>query len=202
MPDLPPPDYDQLKALLDGDQSMTVGQAMGAFVAVHSMPTQLPAARWLPAVMRRRAPAEVSPAALSALLDLYELVGAQLEEEGMLLPDAEDPNAVRAFCSGYAAILGLDESWIAAPKLAEFHVTMQALGDETVFSHPELETREKQAWLADARSDLGRLLESVYLDNRGRMPGRAQPSIPLKVERNAPCPCGSGKKYKKCCGAA
>jgi preprotein translocase subunit SecA len=21
-----------------------------------------------------------------------------------------------------------------------------------------------------------------------------------KVGRNAPCPCGSGKKYKKCCG--
>ncbi len=21
-------------------------------------------------------------------------------------------------------------------------------------------------------------------------------------DRNAPCPCGSGKKYKKCCGAA
>jgi uncharacterized protein YecA (UPF0149 family) len=21
-----------------------------------------------------------------------------------------------------------------------------------------------------------------------------------KVERNDPCPCGSGKKYKKCCG--
>jgi preprotein translocase subunit SecA len=23
----------------------------------------------------------------------------------------------------------------------------------------------------------------------------------LKVGRNDPCPCGSGKKYKKCCGA-
>ncbi|MGQ9733412.1 MAG: SEC-C metal-binding domain-containing protein, partial [Candidatus Zipacnadales bacterium] len=22
-----------------------------------------------------------------------------------------------------------------------------------------------------------------------------------KVGRNDPCPCGSGKKYKKCCGA-
>jgi uncharacterized protein len=22
------------------------------------------------------------------------------------------------------------------------------------------------------------------------------------VSRNDPCPCGSGKKYKKCCGAA
>ena len=23
-----------------------------------------------------------------------------------------------------------------------------------------------------------------------------------KIGRNDPCPCGSGKKYKKCCGAA
>lgn len=30
-----------------------------------------------------------------------------------------------------------------------------------------------------------------------------QPYIaPLKVGRNEPCPCGSGKKYKKCCGAS
>ena len=24
--------------------------------------------------------------------------------------------------------------------------------------------------------------------------------INKKVKRNEPCPCGSGKKYKKCCG--
>ncbi|MBQ8412376.1 MAG: SEC-C domain-containing protein, partial [Lachnospiraceae bacterium] len=24
---------------------------------------------------------------------------------------------------------------------------------------------------------------------------------PPKVGRNDPCPCGSGKKFKKCCGA-
>jgi uncharacterized protein len=30
-----------------------------------------------------------------------------------------------------------------------------------------------------------------------RLPARSQ-----KVGRNDPCPCGSGKKYKKCCGAA
>ena len=23
---------------------------------------------------------------------------------------------------------------------------------------------------------------------------------PLKIGRNDPCPCGSGKKYQKCCG--
>jgi uncharacterized protein YecA (UPF0149 family) len=27
---------------------------------------------------------------------------------------------------------------------------------------------------------------------------RAQ--APQKIGRNDPCPCGSGKKYKKCCG--
>ncbi len=25
-------------------------------------------------------------------------------------------------------------------------------------------------------------------------------AVPHKVGRNAPCPCGSGKKYKRCCG--
>ena len=25
--------------------------------------------------------------------------------------------------------------------------------------------------------------------------------IGKKISRNEPCPCGSGKKYKKCCGA-
>ncbi|MFT9447432.1 SEC-C metal-binding domain-containing protein [Gluconobacter japonicus] len=26
------------------------------------------------------------------------------------------------------------------------------------------------------------------------------PAMSTKVGRNEPCPCGSGKKYKKCCG--
>ena len=31
--------------------------------------------------------------------------------------------------------------------------------------------------------------------------GRVEPyRAPVKVGRNEPCPCGSGKKYKKCCG--
>ncbi|MGO9313821.1 MAG: PBPRA1643 family SWIM/SEC-C metal-binding motif protein [Syntrophobacteraceae bacterium] len=29
-----------------------------------------------------------------------------------------------------------------------------------------------------------------------------KPLISEKVGRNDPCPCGSGKKYKKCCGVA
>jgi len=30
----------------------------------------------------------------------------------------------------------------------------------------------------------------------------AEPARSEKAGRNDPCPCGSGKKYKKCCGSA
>ena len=35
----------------------------------------------------------------------------------------------------------------------------------------------------------------------GDMNPKAPPRQVVKVGRNDPCPCGSGKKYKKCCGA-
>lgn len=31
---------------------------------------------------------------------------------------------------------------------------------------------------------------------------RREPARSAKIGRNEPCPCGSGRKYKKCCGAA
>jgi SEC-C motif domain protein len=34
-----------------------------------------------------------------------------------------------------------------------------------------------------------------YVDGRGISPIKSE-----KIGRNNPCPCGSGKKYKKCCG--
>ena len=35
----------------------------------------------------------------------------------------------------------------------------------------------------------------------GQINPKAAPRQGVKVGRNAPCPCGSGKKYKKCCAA-
>jgi hypothetical protein len=42
-----------------------------------------------------------------------------------------------------------------------------------------------------------------YIEPRvGRGPGREQAGLPpaRPVGRNAPCPCGSGRKFRKCCG--
>jgi hypothetical protein len=50
---------------------------------------------------------------------------------------------------------------------------------------------EAVAWWPEYRTATERVLSD------GSEPYRA----PAKVGRNEPCPCGSGKKYKKCCGA-
>jgi len=59
-------------------------------------------------------------------------------------------------------------------------------------------------WLKTA----GEVVNSIFA--RWRVIGLSAPqpiepeassSPPSKAERNDPCPCGSGKKYKKCCGA-
>lgn len=44
-------------------------------------------------------------------------------------------------------------------------------------------------------AELGRALEEIARERR-------TPARSAKVGRNVPCPCGSGRKYKHCCGAA
>ncbi len=39
-------------------------------------------------------------------------------------------------------------------------------------------------------------------EERAKEPDKYQIHAEGEVGRNAPCPCGSGKKYKKCCGKA
>jgi len=42
--------------------------------------------------------------------------------------------------------------------------------------------------------------EMERLERQRRAAAYAKPSSQEKVGRNSPCPCGSGKKFKKCCG--
>jgi hypothetical protein len=49
------------------------------------------------------------------------------------------------------------------------------------------------AWTPD-------LIEQVYARHRGRRPEPVVRQVP-RVGRNEPCTCGSGKKFKRCCGA-
>ena len=41
--------------------------------------------------------------------------------------------------------------------------------------------------------------QAVAQENAGKT--KQEEPVSRKIGRNDPCPCGSGKKYKKCCGA-
>ncbi len=45
---------------------------------------------------------------------------------------------------------------------------------------------------------LGRSIHKVLMEHEGI---KTEPRRVVKTGRNDPCPCGSGRKYKKCCGA-
>lgn len=42
--------------------------------------------------------------------------------------------------------------------------------------------------------------EQHYMDSESEEKVQVQVVNERKIGRNGPCPCGSGKKYKKCCG--
>lgn len=71
-----------------------------------------------------------------------------------------------------------------------FHVQVK------VENREEIALKEKQTKLREERKDI---FSDSQDDEVKRTPIKRE--MP-KVGRNDPCPCGSGKKYKKCCGAS
>ncbi|WP_251047712.1 SEC-C metal-binding domain-containing protein [Planococcus sp. ISL-110] len=69
------------------------------------------------------------------------------------------------------------------------------------FDHPELES-----WGQNARAEHERMLKvrdepfDVTLQRYLKSKKEKTQAVSDKVGRNDPCPCGSGKKYKKCHG--
>jgi preprotein translocase subunit SecA len=48
------------------------------------------------------------------------------------------------------------------------------------------------------RVEVAKPTSEGFLDGKSKASNK--PATSKKVGRNDPCPCGSGKKYKKCCG--
>jgi uncharacterized protein YecA (UPF0149 family) len=64
-------------------------------------------------------------------------------------------------------------------------------------------TRLEAEWRATPREALDGLTPDVFAEQHPEVNKTAQRTVrreEAKVGRNDPCPCGSGKKYKKCHG--
>ena len=194
-------DIDPLAEILDGDEAMSPEAVLGAFVALYSVPEVVPPSVWLPVVLGDKDLGDNPGPAITALMDLYNSIGDRLESKGMFCPPPDEHDSIRDFCAGYIEILGLEQEWVE--QEAELAFILMSLVDPSVLDDPEVSIDiDPDQWLDYAREDLLAVLEEIYLRNRGQAPGQVRPAQSTKVNRNAPCPCGSGRKFKKCCGAS
>ncbi len=94
-----------------------------------------------------------------------------------------------------------------------FDAMVESIREETVYMlhHVRVESKVEQKEVTDIRANVdseGRPVISTVARQRQmatNQPGgekQAPVRTEKKVGRNEPCPCGSGKKYKNCCGKA
>ena len=86
--------------------------------------------------------------------------------------------------------------FFSSRQMAEtFHVETST-GEQSFEAMADAVYRVVPAAVAQS-AHMGRTIATVLAE---RNTGTSEPATHVKVGRNDPCPCGSGKKYKKCCG--
>jgi hypothetical protein len=78
---------------------------------------------------------------------------------------------------------------------------MEMLVQKGIVFNDEADIEEFVAYMKEANNNTRMLVNRGYTPYEiGRMRRTVIPEKDKKVYPNDPCPCGSGKKYKKCCG--
>lgn len=219
-------ELDQLEDLLASEifkgEAMTLDTLQGFLCAVVSGPDLIPPSVWLPEVLGG-SPEYPSPTQAEETVDLlmkfYNSVASTLaNQEGfdlILYNLEENPDELdyAPWCDGYVFGSQIGESnWFdAAGEYAEdlgekmeVFFLLSGLLKEDALEHQErwLSEKEEKRRMALAREAFPATIGAIYqfwLAQRSASPMRRESP---KVGRNDPCPCGSGKKFKQCCGKA
>jgi uncharacterized protein len=211
------------------DETMLLDSLDGYLTAIVIGPTTLPTSRWYPGIWgsgKDDAPVFDSPDEAMRIMTLimrhYNSIVASLQYD----PDTHEPlfdyfqieGVDREYVDGemwaYGFMEGIalcQKDWKALlddPQGKEWMHPIRLLGDDDL-SDEELsllETPEQREALALQIPESLANIYRFWLPHRQaihelQLASTYQREQP-KVGRNDPCPCGSGKKYKKCCGMA
>jgi uncharacterized protein len=217
-------ELDRLENLLYSDvfggETMPLDTLQGFLCAVISGPETIPPGEWMPHVFGEVEydTLEQGKEIAALLLKLSNSIATALSNEedfDLILYGLEDNPEELDFASwsdGYvygSQISGTD--WFEAAgefahdlseKMEVFFLLNGMLKEDTLKSNePWLSAKEEKKLLAQAQNDMPETVGAIYRFWRNM-------SIPIstvrrdspKVGRNDPCPCGSGKKFKQCCG--
>jgi uncharacterized protein len=212
---------------LDAIEGMLLSELDGYLAAIQVCPTKIPTEEWLPqvwtpdpdaaeAVDGEPVPPPPIPeaAALERLSELvlarFQRIGEELGGPDGYMPifdvDERDNEVLWLFwIEGFNRALALrpdawdpmlEEGSSAQEALAAI-LTMTAIAAEDC-DLPEADIAEIAATAPDL---IGECVEALYAWRSHPIAAPSPTKKGPKVGRNEPCLCGSGKKYKKCCGA-
>ncbi|MQX36364.1 UPF0149 family protein [Roseospira navarrensis] len=212
---LAPPDLaaiDRLQDFLDGpnspDSIMSLSELDGYLFSVVIPEPPPPMQAWLPVIWDGDQLSDDNPMetadALSTILRRFSQIRTGLESKDPALgvivwSDTDGKRLVSDWCRGFLEGMTLfEQEWgpiIASAPEVTASIMLGVEGPD--FDQPPglsaKQLAEARASLPDQLLPIARTLWD--LSRGSAAPARTGP----KVGRNAPCPCGSGKKYKKCC---
>jgi uncharacterized protein len=214
---------DELLSDANPDDSMVPEEVDGFFAALACCPAPVPGDEYLPVVLGLPTDALVgtSPELLKLLERHWASVAAQLYEgEGftpVLTHDDEGRAGGNAWAVGFVRGMAMrPDAWDALDDDEDFADALDPVmrlveevqrdedddageADETVEPIGDEERKELLADMFNGVMDVYQFFQEERERNLAPAPARRETA---KVGRNDPCPCGSGRKYKQCHGAA
>ena len=120
--------------------------------------------------------------------------GSLPDLQGLALPPGVDAGQLKALMDSPQGSLLADFGAYCEERGMDPQAQQDAMGDQMQQLHEE--------WLQTPRDSLEGKCPSELLEGGRLLPEKVETfrRDEPKVGRNDPCPCGSGRKYKKCCG--
>jgi uncharacterized protein len=198
-----------------GDDAMLLSELDGFLAGVIVCPDLIIPSEWMPVVWGDdEGPMfedmEQVQAVSKLILDHYNDIIRQLDN-GRYSPifdiDIDDTILWETWIEGFAEAMRLrPEAWITYTENedADLYQSLFVLGrlKELATSPNDIEPLDIDEELENLAPDL--ILAHVEILHRARLAQEKTHMTPAnenqpKIGRNDPCPCGSGKKFKKCC---
>jgi len=212
-------DWRALEALIESNSPLRTDEAYGWLpaIAIHPDPDLLPS-RWFPALFADAT--WQSEADVGRAFDLasraYNHIGALIRANDFAMPTIDLGPELVAFCRAFVEGLDMSTMWRRnhfAVELVEPFRDIGALEIDMLLkpTRPEqidfvldrcadFDDDDLAACLYELADEFDAMRLEILRTNpryAARRPIRREGA---KVSRNDPCPCGSGKKFKKCCG--
>ena len=193
-----------------GDDAMMLSELDGYLAGVVVCPEMIPPSEWLPLVWGEghtfQSPQEAQDL-LAIVMAFYNDIARAIARPRTYVPrldaDTDGSSDWELWASGFGRALDLRPwAWSLYEDMAEddpesipFRLlnALAFAADEEGLSDLHEDLRELLR--ENAENIIGGGVESL---NRTRL-AALEAGRPGKTGRNDPCPCGSGKKYKKCC---